>query len=99
MKITNNRSRGAWFNYRVDGMPQKVYLKPYETFEILEFTDIDQTSHNRTIGNFTEIVPDASTGITTNVVSTKNVAKVDNSKPFISPEQQVSGNWEVKYID
>ena len=99
MKITNNRSRGAWFNYRVDGMPKRVYLKPYETMEISSFTDIDQTLHNRTIGNFTDIVPDASTGITTNVISARKVAQVDNSKPFISPEQQVNGNWEVKYID
>ena len=97
MRITNNRSRGAWFNYRVNGMPKREYLKAFETREISEVTNIDQTLHERTIGNFTEVVPDASTAITTNVISTRNVNKVNTKKPFINTNQQTDGNWEIEY--
>lgn len=97
MKITNNRSRAAWFHYRVSGMPKRVFLKAYETREITDVTNIDQTVHNRTIGNFTDVVPNGSTGITTNVVSAKKVAQVDKDKPLISTNQQTDGNWEIEY--
>jgi len=97
MKITNNRSRAAWFNYRVDGMPKRVFLKGYETREIADVTDIDQSVHNRTIGNFTDAVPDASTAITTNIVSTKKTPQVNTNKPSISTNQQTDGNWEIEY--
>lgn len=97
MKIINNRTRGAWFNYKVGGMPKRVYLKPYETFEVSDFTNVDQTLHNRTISNYSEIKPAVDSGQTTNVTTVKNVAAVDTDKKFISTAQQVDGNFSIKY--
>jgi len=96
MKITNNRSRGAWFNYKVGGMPKRVFIKGSETFEVSDFTDINQTNHNRSISNFTAAKPAADSGITTNVITTKNVAAVNGAK-VIGTNQQTDGNFEVEY--
>jgi hypothetical protein len=84
MKITNNRSRAAWFHYKVDGMTKKVFIKGYETFNIPNLSDIDQTNHNRTISNFT--------GETTSI---RGVKKVNDRK--IGFDQQTDGNFEVEY--
>ena len=95
MRITNNRSRGAWFNYKVDGMPKRVYLKGYETLNVTDVTEIDQTSHNRTISNFAATKPIADSGETTTTLTTKNVQKVNDRK--IGYNQQTDGNFEVEY--
>lgn len=96
MRITNNRSRGAWFNYRANGMPKRVFIKGYETFEVADFTDINQTTHNRTIANFAAEKPAADSGQTTNTVTTKNVSAVNDAK-VIGTNQQTDGNFEVQY--
>lgn len=96
MKITNNRSRGAWFNFRVNGMPKREYFKPYETRELADYTDINQSSHNRTISNFSITKPAADSGETTNIVTTKKTASVNDDK-VIGTAQQTDGNFEVKY--
>lgn len=95
MRITNNRSRGAWFNYRVNGMPKRVYLKGYETLNVPDIVDIDQPVHNRTISNFAAVKPIADSGQTTNVVTTKKTQKVNDRK--IGFNQQTDGNFEVEY--
>ncbi|MDG1950768.1 MAG: hypothetical protein P8J32_08215 [bacterium] len=95
MRITNNRSRGAWFNYRVNGMPKRVYLKGYETLNIPDITSQDQTVHNRTISNFAATKPIADSAETTSVITTKNVQKVNDRK--VGYDQQTDGNFEVEY--
>lgn len=95
MRITNNRSRGTWFHYKVNGVPKRVFLKGYETFNVTDIVDVDQTTHNRTISNFAAAKPAADSGETTNIVTTKNVAKV-SARP-IGYGQQTDGNFEIEY--
>lgn len=97
MKITNNRSKGAWFNYRVNGMPKRIFLKAYETFEVSDFTDIDQTNHHKTISNFSDVKPIADSGQTTNVITFRDVDNVDEVREPIGPSQQIAGNFSVKF--
>ena len=97
MKITNNRSRGAWFNYKVNGMPKRVFIKAYETLEVSDVTDVDQTRHHKTISNFSAAKPAADSGQTTNVITTRGVDSVDEAREPISPAQQATRNFEIKY--
>ncbi len=96
MKISNNRTTSAWFNYRANGAPMRVYLQPFETFEIPEYNDVDQSLHHKTISNFSDQKPLADSGITTNTVSVRGVAAV-NSQKGIEINQQLRGNFEIKY--
>lgn len=97
MKITNNRSRGAWFNYRVKGMPKRIFLKAYETSEVSDFTDIDQSNHHKTISDFSDSKPIFDSGQTTNVITTRDIDNVDEVREPVGPSQQIARNFSVKF--
>jgi hypothetical protein len=96
MRITNNKKSTAWFKYKVQGKTVNVRMKPFETLQINDLTDVNKVVSKHTILNFSR-VSSPFTGLTgTNIVTNINFKEINlNAKKSFN--QQTDGRFEIEF--
>lgn len=104
MTVTNNRPTNAWFHYKANGMPQKVFVGAYKSIVLGDLADVNQVESNRAIANFSQVaVPSDSlltaSTIVNSVVLHDNIDSVSTLGNFstITVDQQTDGKWEIEW--
>ncbi len=108
MRVTNNRATNAWFNYRINGVPKKVFVGAYKTINLRELHDVNDVSSKRAIANFSSTtVPSNSplsayTDTNSVVVPTGRIDKVDkqgmrSGNVNFTTDHQTKGRWEIEW--
>jgi len=81
--------------YKDNGMTQKVFLKPYEEFQLPELIHAEDVVNGKSITNFVVPSPTSYTAIG-ETIDNINVRAVDSEKK-IHTSQQTNGNFEIEY--
>lgn len=98
MKVTNNRAVNAWFSYRVNGVPKRVFIGAYKTITLTDLTDINQATSKNTIANFTG----TAAGNNKTVVPNNRVDEVQklgarDRKVNLTVDQQTARRFEIEF--
>ena len=98
MRITNNKKSTAWFKYKVNGKTVNVRMKPFETLQFPDLTDVNKVVSKNTILNFLPAAsPYTLSAVTgTNIVTNTNFKEmsVTSKKSF---DQQANGRFEIEF--